>query len=276
MSYCLLDGLGYPAGFRVRHRLLTLGDVKFLTSLNQSNATEVIYEVLRHCCEFTGITIDDLYRADRDFLVFWIRSCSFIKNGGYTFDIPSCYNCGHRVTQTVRLQDLGLDFAKRFSGEVMIADRKISLRLPKINDPWYRHENSDIETIFNYTDLVSQFGSELAAQNFVYNLTADDYVLLMNEAASMKCGIQEDVSAVCPTCGAKIPLKLRLEDVDMFGKFDIRSIAEMQLTISKFANWQFSDDTPYVHIEVTQSAAEEMAKQEQQALNANGGLNLSK
>ena len=74
-TYCV----GYATNAKIETRMLTVNDVKLISMINEHNVSSIMKELIRRCCRFTNMTIDDLYLADRDFLIFWLRSGSFIS-----------------------------------------------------------------------------------------------------------------------------------------------------------------------------------------------------
>lgn len=256
-------GIGYPKNFSAKHRLLTLGDVKYISSISPMNATEIIYEVIKNTCVFEGITIDQLYRADRDFLVFWLRSCSFIQNNGYVINIPKCPFCGQPVHKHFKLTELELDFAKTTEPKQFL---NITVELPLINKPKHSEFTEEVNDILNYTNVLDVYGispNDIETK-FISILSASDLAKLMHTINIMKCGIRENIHVTCPNCRNDIMMKMNIHDAEMFGKFDLMNIIELVLSISKYANWQISDNTPYLEVEFMNKAVDNMIKQERE------------
>ena len=86
-------GLLYDKNAKVRGRFLTIRDVKLLALITEDNATKIINEIIRKCFEFENLSVDDLYLCDRQYLAFWLRANSFVKQNGYKIEIKKCKTC---------------------------------------------------------------------------------------------------------------------------------------------------------------------------------------
>ena len=264
--------LNYPADSKIEVRMLTVGDAKLLAMLDENNATAILNQIVKRCTRLTNLTFDELYLADRDYLLFYIRSGSFVaSDNAFKFKIEQCANCGHPATFDIKLDDIQLDEIKSFCENFNILGKNITIRPPRIRDKQYNLKDIELTRLLNYTDIAEVFGSVEAAITNVLQLDAMNYVLLTSKVNNMKCGIREELLVNCPTCGNQINLKWHFEEIDLLGKIDIRGLLRSILGIAKYTHYQITDDMLYAEYQLMEQLTEKMIADENKAYeNANG------
>ena len=85
----------YPQGTVIKIRPLNVQEIKYLATINEENATDIINEILEKCLLLKGIEFDDIYLGDRTYFAFWVRINSFTKNSGYDINIKECFKYLH-------------------------------------------------------------------------------------------------------------------------------------------------------------------------------------
>ena len=107
-----------------------------------------------------AITVDELYVADRDYLLFYIRSGSFVAaDNAFKFKIDNCANCGNPATFDIRLDNIQLDEIKSFSKKFVIFGKEIEIRPPRMSDKQYNLKDLELTRLLNYTNIAEVFGS---------------------------------------------------------------------------------------------------------------------
>lgn len=255
-------GILYPENFSLKIRPMNISDVKFLATINEENSSDVLNELTDRCCQFSSITIDDLYLADRNFIIFWIRSNSFIINSGYSFDISVCPYCQSVFTARSDLSDFDIDYIKSFNDHIVVDCYDLNVSLPKINKAylWNATDDTDINDILMYTDIFKYFDTD--DMNYVKdcildNLSALSYAKLIQNIETAKCGISEIISIKCNYCHNSLPVTFKLTETEMFKKINIKHVIEDQLYIAKLKNYQVSDNTPYYEMELIKTIINE-------------------
>jgi len=265
-------GIGYHPLAKIETRMLSMGDVKLLSMMTDENMKGIYKELLRRCCRFTNMSIDDLYLADRDFLLFWIRSGSFVSNSGYSLDMKHCPHCDKAADITIKLEDFELDFAKKISDRLTISGLTIDLTLPKIDDEPVRLKDLELSDILTYTNLLQLLGSVEACAQFLLTLDAASYLLLLKKIRKFRCGISDKLTLQCPICRQSFDTKLRLTDKDLMAQIPIDHILKLVIGICKYCNFQISDDMLYAEVEIMRKIVEEMSNEEKKEMDKANGV----
>ena len=266
----------YDKNVKIEVRMLTVGDAKLLAMIDENNSSNILYQILKRCTRLTNLKLDDMYIADRDYLLFYLRSCSFMKSDqAFKFKIRSCDNCKQPASFDIRLDDLQLDTLDVFEKQFKVFDNIIIIRPPKIRDMQYKLKDAELSRLLTYTNLVEVFGSVEAAITNVLQMDAKSYVLLNNYVDAMKCGIREELQVVCPNCGHLINLKWSFTELDLLGTIDIRILLKSILSIAKYTSYQVSDDLLYIEYQMMDQIVAQMMTEENKAYEkANGNILL--
>jgi len=268
--------LDYDRNAKIEVRMLSVGDVKLLAMINADNASDVLYQILKRCTRLTNLNLDDMYIADRDYLLFYIRSGSFNNaDNAFKFKIKECDNCHQSATFDINLADLQLDTLDVFERHFDLNGNDIVIRPPRIRDKQYKLKDAELSRLLTYTNLVEVFGSVEEAITEVLQLDAYSYVLLNNFVASMKCGIREELQVNCPNCGHDMLLKWNFAEIDLLGTIDIKILLKSILSIAKYTNYQVQDDLLYAEYQLMDQIVAQMISEEHKAYEkANGNMVL--
>lgn len=271
-DYMPTKGIGYDPNAKIEARLLTIGDIKLLSMITPETQTQIYKEILRRCCRFTNMTLDELYLADRDFLLFWIRSGSFARANGFVLSSFECPYCKHTNDVQLQLEAFDLDFAKCMTKTIKLRNVDVTFTLPKINDKLVSLKDKEIESIINYTDLMSTFKSVQECAKFLLTLDGFTYLKFINTLRHFKCGIKDEVTFECPSCKKQIKANLPLKESDLMPRIPIEDILQLIISICKYCNFQISDDMIYVEVELMRVIVENMLKEEQKAYESANGF----
>jgi len=92
--YDVIEGLPtngklYPEGIVIRARPLKVTEVKMLAGMTEHTANEIVNDILDRTVQ--GIPIDDIYSADKLYIMFWLRANTY-KESGYNvkFECSKC------------------------------------------------------------------------------------------------------------------------------------------------------------------------------------------
>lgn len=116
--------------------------------------------------------------------------------------------------------------------------------------------------MLNYTNLIELCGSSTEAIKTLLSWDAYDYVMLNNIVDSMKCGIREEIMTYCPKCHSPIRLQWHFKETDLVNKIPIHEIFRNILSISKYTNFQITDDMAYGEVEVMSQVVSQMIEEE--------------
>lgn len=269
--------LNYAPDSKIEVRMMTIGEAKLLAMIEEHNATSILNQIVKRCTKFTNLTFDDLYVADRDYLIFYIRSGSFVAaDNAFKFKIAKCDNCKQPATFDIKLDNIQLDEIKTFSYTLKVFGKDVEIRPPRMKDEKYSLKDLELTRLLNYTNLVEVFGSVENAITHVLQLDAMNYVLLNSYVDAMKCGIREELQVVCPNCGHPINLKWHFDEMDLLGKIDIRVLLQSILNIAKYTHYQVSDDMLYAEFQIIEQLTAKMISDENKAYEkASGNTVLS-
>lgn len=241
--------------------------------LDENNARHILDQIVKRCIKFTNLSFNDLYVADRDYLIFYIRSGSFVAaDNAFKFKIEKCENCGQPATFDIKLSELQLDEISSFSVQTKVFDKPVTVRPPKTCDPVYNLKDLELSRMLNYSNLVGVFGSAELACATVLQLDAYSYVRLVSLVNEMKCGIQEELPVTCQHCGHTINLKWHFDEQDLLGKIDIRNLLRSILSIAKYTNYQVTDDTLYSEYQMIEQITAKMIAEENKAYEQANGM----
>ena len=266
------QGIGYHPAAKIETRLLSIGDVKLLSMMTEDNMRGIYKEIIKRCCRFTNMTIDDLYLADRDFLLFWIRSGSFVSNSGYSLKMDACPHCGKRSDVQVKLDDFELDFASAMTDSIVVNGELVTFHHPKINDQRIALNDLELSDVLTYTNLLEIFGDVRSCAQFLLSLDARSYLKLLHKTRKFRCGIRDELNLTCPICRNVFTTRMRLAEHDLMAQIPIDHILKLILGICKYSNFQITDDMLYAEVELMRNIVEEMSREEQKELDKANGI----
>ena len=252
----------YPPDTVIKIRPLNVQEIKYLATISEENATDIINEILEKCIILKGIEFEDIYLGDRKYLAFWIRVNSFTKNSGYDISIKECAKCGNSFNSKVKLTDFEEKYVTEGIHEVYLEDTQIRLKLkyPTIRDLCVVCEDKEIENFIRHLDIKNKDVPLL--EKFIRNLSALDYAILKNTISDMEIGFSDEVVIHCPMCGEAHRYTIVYSDAGLLGTVNLFEIMEMTLRVSKSMNFQIPDTMPWMEVEILQEAANKIDEEE--------------
>ena len=79
----------YPDGTKIEGRPLKVQEIKMLSQMTEENANDIVNTILERA--ITGIEIDNIYSADKLFIMFWLRANTYQESGyNVKFECGKC------------------------------------------------------------------------------------------------------------------------------------------------------------------------------------------
>src|SRR5574344_734335 len=239
----------YPNDSKIEVRMFTVADIKLISRVNEYNLEYIIDELMQRCCKFTNMSYKDLYIADRDYILMFLKSGSFITANGFDIKLDKCVHCNEPITISLGIKDLELD--------VCTETRKII--------------DIELEKIINYTNIAEIFGGVNEALSTILSWNAYDYVKVANAVNEMRCGLKEELETICPICHEPITIRWHFLETDLLNKIPLEQLFENILSISKYANFQIDDSLAYGEVEIMCQVVNKMIEEDNKALNESEG-----
>lgn len=261
----------YPEGTIIKIRPLNVQEIKYLSTICEQNATDIINEILEKCVLLKGIEFEDIFLGDRIYLAFWLRINSFTKNSGYDVNIKECDKCKNSYTTNIKLTDFEEKYITEDPQEIYLPDAGISLKLkyPTIRDLDIKCEDKEVEKFIRHMDVADK--NIIILEQFIRGLSALDYSIMKNSIDKMEIGFGNQVTIYCPLCGQPHTYTIEYTDMGLLGTVNIFEILEMTLRISKSMNYQIMDDMPWMEVEILQEAANKIDEEEKKQLEKDNG-----
>lgn len=261
----------YPKDTVIKIRPLNVQEIKYLASISEYNATDIVNEILEKCLLLKGIEFEDIFLGDRTYLVFWIRINSFSKNSGYDVNIKECEKCKNPYTTNIKLTDFEEKYITEDPQVIFLPDSNIELKLkyPTIRDLEVKCEDKEVEKFIRHLDVADKNVSIL--EQYIKNLSALDYSIIKNAIDKMEIGFSNQVTIYCPLCGQPHTYIIEYSDMGLLGSVNIFEVLEMTLRISKSMNYQIREDMPWMEVEILQEAANKIDEEEKKQLEKDDG-----
>lgn len=250
-------GLLYDANAKVRGRFLTIRDVKLISLITEDNATKIINEIIRKCFIFENLSVDDLYLCDRQYLAFWLRANSFVKQNGYKIEIKKCRTCNTGFASNITLDSLEINYLDRIPSPIVlpVSNDTIEIKLPKMSDLKYVDEDLDIQMMARMIKVENPL-------QYIYELNARDYIALLDYCKKFNVGFNNMLELECPHCHFSNIVKILFTDMSIFNSFSLMEILNLTTRITKYTNVQISDDMSWAELEMLQEVTNNMIKEE--------------
>ena len=222
----------YPPNTKLSAKPMSVADVKSLSNMSDVNYDTIINGVISR--NVTGININQLLRADKYYLIFWLRSNTY-KNSGYEIAYH-CNYCKKDVTYNFTTDVLEIEYYKesnKLSLELPESKDKISLQYKTVNDESKYNEFKRIngKVIKDFDDDILDIACDIASINdetlslakrydYVINMNTGDYAYLVSYLDSISFGVKENVNAVCNNCKETTPLGVTFQPQFFIPKFN--------------------------------------------------------
>ena len=261
----------YPEGTVIKIRPLNVQEIKYLATICEENATDIINEILEKCVLLKNIEFEDIFLGDRTYLAFWVRINSFTKNSGYDINIKECDKCKNPYTTNIKLTDFEEKYITEDPQEIDLPDAGITLKLkyPTIRDLEVKCEDKEVEKFIRHIDVADK--NVVILEQFIRGLSALDYSIMKNTIDKMEIGFSNQGTIYCPLCGQPHTYTIEYTDMGLLGSVNIFEILEMTLRIAKSMNYQIMDDMPWMEVEILQEAANKIDEEERKQMEKDNG-----
>jgi len=214
-----IDGLPsgykfYPEGSELLGRPLQVLDVKYLSSMNETNYNTIINEVVRRCT--TGMDVNDLLVADKLYTIFWLRANTY-KESGYSVDFkcPKCkvtsdYNFSLDCLDIISVPDK-YDPEKEI--EIPNSQDSFQLNYLRVNDELFIEEfvqkretqlakfDREVLQIAQAITINGQKWDLAKKYQYLVNLHPSQYSFIESYAKHIDIGISPVMNVKCNKCG---------------------------------------------------------------------------
>ena len=215
----------YPDGTKLKARALKVLEVKKLTSMTEDNADSIVNDILRKCVR--GIDVNEIYIADKMYLLLWLRANSFRDNHyNVEFECELCHNDStyHFTIENVEIDYISDDYD--INEELILNNGdKLTLKLLQIKDEigissfYNRYSNifnnssDDIDdellTISFMIKTVNGYEMDpLNKYNYVLDMDPTNFSLLTTKLMDANVGIKPYMNVKCNKCGGESQLGL--------------------------------------------------------------------
>lgn len=260
-------GRYYDRKGRIGIRPLTVGNLKYLATANPSTVTSMLNDTLKSCLKLENIEFDELFKADRDFLLFWIRTNSFISSNGYNVNIK-CPHCGGQITRFLKLDCLTVKDIDDCVIQTWTTPDGKTLKpfSPRVYDKIFNVPDKDLDLILNYTNVRDLCPKNANPAWWVMQQDAEFYARAIAIANSGKIGIDPIVELPCGQCNKPVYISLDIKDENIFTNVSLPEIIKIQIQVSKYCGFQISDDISYTEIEIMLEVIKDLIQKEEQEM----------
>jgi len=229
----------YPEGTMIYGRPLTVKETKLLAGMNESNFSFIINEVLQNT--ITGIQVDELYVADKLYILFWLRANTY-KNEGYSTEYI-CQHCGTKNRYMFTMDKLNIvslsekDFDVDNELSLLNRDDKLRICFPKVKDEnkvshMLRMNKNNAqqldEEILSMATMVKTINGEEMSLKYVYeylnNLTPEDFSFIKSYMDDIEIGVSPVIPVACSnqTCQEENLIEVRFHSEFFLPKYNHR------------------------------------------------------
>lgn len=212
-------GKFYPAGTEILGRPMKVLEVKKISSINEENGDFVLNDIVRKTTK--GLPVEEMYVADKLFIIFWLRSNSY-RESGYVvpFVCPKCEKKSeyHFEVSTLEVQEISDNFSPDNNYKMINGDT-VKYDYLKVKDEIYIDRfkelnraaigDIDAELLAMAQMIKSINGKEqtlLQKYYWIVELAPGDYAYLRSLMEKSGMGIKPYVNVTCKDCGGNAPI----------------------------------------------------------------------
>lgn len=210
----------YPEGTQIMARPLKVIEIKKLTALTDDNADTVVNDILRRTIR--GIDINEIYSADKMYLLLWLRANSFRDNNYVVgFFCPSCsketsYHFGidnvvvdyladdYNPNETVTLANGDVLKFKLLQIKDELALKTFDIKYRSVFEKSGEDVDDELLAISFMIDTVN--GSKLDSvkmYEYILNMAPGDFASVTTRLGKSTVGIKAYMNVKCTECGGE-------------------------------------------------------------------------
>lgn len=218
----VIDGLPtggklYEEGTEIKARPLKVAEVKMLAGMTEATANNVVNDILQRAVR--GIEIDNLYTADKLYIMFWLRANTY-KESGYEvkFECPLCNSNSQYAFEldALNIKELSDDDIDKLDQQFELPNGdKIKFKLLTIKDEndnekfLKQNKNSMLlfdEEILGVCRMIKDVNGEKQGMidKYMYlteKLSPVDYAYLESYLEKSSVGLEPTIDVKCQKCG---------------------------------------------------------------------------
>ena len=211
------DGKLYPEGTVIKARPLNVTEVKILAGMTEDNADDIVNDILQRTV--IGIDVDDIYSADKLFIMFWLRANTYQESG---YNVK--FECGKCNTDSEFAFELDQLEIKQLTEETLkflndsfelpnkdkitfslltVGDEKENVRFLKTNKSSFMNFDPEILAVCRMIDTIN--GKKLGMiDKYMYiidTLNPSNYSFLESYLEDKSVGLEPTITVKCQKCG---------------------------------------------------------------------------
>jgi hypothetical protein len=227
--YDIIEGLPtlgklYSEGTVIKARPLKVSEVKMLAGMTEDTANNIVNQILERTIR--GIDIEDIYTADKMYIMFWLRANTY-KESGYevSFECNECKKTSQYKFEldVLNVKQLTDDDAKTLKKEFKLPNGdKIKFKLLTVKD-----ENDNEKFLKQNKTALMNFEDEMVSicrmidtingekkgmiDKYMYlseQLLPTDYAYLESYLENASVGLEPTISVKCTKCGGEADVLL--------------------------------------------------------------------
>lgn len=223
-NYWKIDGLPskgkfYPVGTEILGRPMKVLEVKKISSIGEENGDFVINDIVKRC--ITGIDVNELYVADKLYIVFWLRANTY-RDSGYVipFMCPKCEKKSeyHFEIDKLEVKYIEDDFGPDKELKMMNGD-SITFDYLKIKDEIYIDRFKELnaqamgevdDELLSMAQMIKTINGKtpslLQKYNWITGIEPGDYSYIKTYMEKKGMGMKPFVNVECKECGGTTPV----------------------------------------------------------------------
>ncbi len=211
----------YDPVTKILGRPLKVPEVKKISSINEDNGDFVLNDIVKKATK--NINCDELYVADKLFIIFWLRANTY-RDSGFIVNY-TCMNkeCGKKITHHFEVDDLDVQYvADSFDPNkeiTLLSGIKIKYDYLRVKDELFIEKFREINS-----EAIGEVDSELLSmaqmvktingvektllQKYHWMIEADpnDFAYLKSYIEKNGMGIKPYINVKCEHCGGTTPV----------------------------------------------------------------------
>jgi len=218
-------GKFYPTGVDIVGRPMKVLEVKKISSMTEENGDFILNDILKKTTR--GIAVEDIYVADKIFIIFWLRANTY-RESGYVvpYVCPKCEKKSdyHFGVDNLEVQEVSDDFEpnkeyKLIGGQVItydylkIKDELYIDKFTELNKAVIKEVDVELLAIAQMVKTINREEKTLLQKyNWVTELTPGDYSHLRSIIEKKGMGVKPYVNATCKECGGSAAIAVSFRE----------------------------------------------------------------
>jgi len=215
----------YPAGTKIYARPMKVPEVKKVTSISEENGDFILNDIVRRTTK--GIVADEIYVADKLFIIFWLRANTY-RDSGYVvkFVCPKCERQSeyHFEIDNLEVQYVSDDFSPNVDLKLQGGDL-VRYDYLKIKDELYIDRFKELNTaavgdiddeLLGMAQMIKSINGKemtlLHKYHWITEMDPGEYVYLRSYMEKKGMGIKPFVNVECQECGGTAPVPVSFRE----------------------------------------------------------------